>query len=85
MEETTDEGADRRRLQKILAILARSPGEQPVELALRLRNGQTQIVRLEAGVADAEALVPEIQPLLGVLGQAQRLGSHARELAAAAV
>ena len=85
IEETTDEGADRRRLQRILAILAREPGDQPVELALRLRSGQTQVLRLEVGVADAEALVPEIQPLLGVLGQAQRLGSAVPELAAAAV
>jgi DNA polymerase-3 subunit alpha len=85
IEETTDEGADRRRLQKVLAILGRHPGEQPVELALRLRSGQTQVLRLEAGVADVEALVPEIRPLLGVLGQAQRLGSAVPELAAAAV
>lgn len=86
MEETTDEGADRRRLQKILAALAQSPGEHPVELALRLRNGHIETLRLP-GVADIDVMVPEIQPLLGVLGSARRVGreADARRLTAAAV
>ncbi len=64
-------------------VIERSPGEQPVELALRLRSGSTQLLRLN-GVSDIDALVPEIQPLLGVLGTARRIGAAERQLATAA-
>ena len=84
MEETTDEAADRRRLQRILALLAGAPGDFPVELTLHLRDGRTESLRLP-GIADVEGLIPQIQPLLGVLGQARRVGREEREYAAAAI
>ena len=76
MDETTDEGADRRRLQRLFDLLGRTPGEYPVELEVRLRGGRTQLLRLP-GIEDIDALVPEIQPLLGVLGTARRIGDEA--------
>ncbi|RLT28538.1 MAG: DNA polymerase III subunit alpha [Chloroflexi bacterium] len=83
MEETTDQGADRRRLQKIMALVGRTPGDHPVELALRLTDGHTELLRL-GGVADMETLLPELQPLLGVLGKAKCIGSAERAYAIAA-
>jgi DNA polymerase III subunit alpha len=85
MEETTDEPADRRRLQRILELLRHSPGESPVELALALRSGRTEILHLP-NVSDIDELVPQLQPLLGVLGSARHLGETTaeRELASVA-
>ena len=78
MEETTDEAADRRRLKKIVEILGGAPGEQPVELAIMLRTGTTEVLRLP-GIADIEAAIPQLQALLGVLGNARRIGDEAYE------
>ena len=83
LEETTDQGADRRRLQKIMALVGRTPGDNLVELALRLTDGHTELLRL-GSVADMEALLPELQPLLGVLGNAKCIGSAERAYAVAA-
>ncbi|MBX7111263.1 MAG: DNA polymerase III subunit alpha [Dehalococcoidia bacterium] len=78
MEETTDEAADRRRLKRIVELLQAEPGDRPVELTITTRAGTTQLLRLP-GVGDIESLVPRIQALLGVLGQARRLGDEAYE------
>ena len=86
LEETTDEAADRRRLRKICAVLDRHRGELPVELLIKLRSGDD--VRLSRGAVDASAterMVPEINALLGVLGDVAEVGrpeTAARELAA---
>jgi hypothetical protein len=80
MEETTDEAADRRRLKKIIDLLASTPGDLPAELAITSRGGATQLLRLP-GIADIEALIPQLQALLGVLGSARRLGEEAEERA----
>ena len=76
MEETTDEPADRRRFQRIVGILGQHGGEMPVELAIQLRSGRTETLRLP-GVADAEPLIAQIQPLLGVLGHIRLVGDPA--------
>jgi hypothetical protein len=78
MEETTDEAADRRRLKKVVDLIGSTPGDHPVELAITTRAGLTQMLKLP-GVADIEPLIPEVQALLGVLGQARRIGSEAYE------
>ena len=83
MEETTDEAADRRRLRRVLDVLTRNAGEQPAELALAVRGGAIERLRLP-GVADIEAVIPELQPILGVLGSARRAGDPAYERAYAA-
>lgn len=86
LEETTDEAADRRRLRKICAVLDRHAGELPVELVITRRGGDA--VRLSRGTVDAsviERIVPEINALLGVLGDVAEVGrveTAARELAA---
>jgi hypothetical protein len=46
MEETTDEAADRRRMRKIVAVLATAPGTAPVDLQVRARDGRAQLLRL---------------------------------------
>ena len=76
MEETTDESADRRRFQRIVGILGQHGGEMPVELAIQLRGGRTETLRLP-GIADAEPLIAQIQPLLGVLGHIRLVGDPA--------
>ena len=77
MEETTDEGADLRRLRRICAVLDRSAGaELPVEFSVQRRDGS--IVRLERGAiayAQLERAVPELCALLGVLGEAREVGA----------
>ncbi len=83
IEETTDEAADRRRLKRIMDLVTGTPGEQLAELAITTRAGETLILRL-AGVAEIEALIPELQPVLGVLGSARRIGDEAYEQAYAA-
>jgi DNA polymerase-3 subunit alpha len=87
LEETTDEGADRRRLRKICAVLDRHNGDLPVELRIVRRNGDA--VRLSRGSVDpasTERLMPEVRALLGVLGAVEEVGraesAAARELAA---
>jgi DNA polymerase-3 subunit alpha len=78
MEETTDEAADRRRLKKVIDLITSVPGEHPAELAIVTRGGVTQLLMLP-GVADIEPLIPQVQALLGVLGQARRIGSEVYE------
>jgi len=83
MEETTDEAADRRRLRRVLDVLTRNNGELLAELCLTLRGGAVERLRLP-GVADIESVIPELQPILGVLGTARRAGDPAYERAYAA-
>ncbi len=79
-----DHGGDDRRggrpapAQKIVELLGSAPGEQPVELAIMLRTGTTEVLRLP-GIADIEPLIPQLQSLLGVLGNARRIGDEAYE------
>lgn len=76
MEETTDDAADLRRLQRICAVLDRCAGDElPVELSILRRNGSN--ARLQRGaiaVAQLERAVPELSALLGVLGEAREVG-----------
>ena len=77
MEETTDQGADRRRLAKICAALKAYPGELPVEL--QVFRGEDLRGRLELREHPVEAaalqeLVGELNQLLGVLGSAVDAG-----------
>ena len=78
IEETTDTGADRRRLGKIVQLLNAHPGAQPVEIELQAQDGRSERLRLPP-VADIEALLPELKPLLGVLGSAARAGDAQSE------
>ncbi len=77
MEETTDEGADLRRLRRICAVLDRAAGDDlPVELAIKRRD--ETLVKLQRGGmarASVERAVPELQVLLGVLGEVREVGS----------
>ena len=77
MEETTDEHADRRRLEKVLARLTAQPGELPVELMIQTRDGRLERLQLHDGVAMSQDLVPQIKGLLGVLGNAGEVGDRA--------
>ena len=76
MEETTDVAADRRRLGRILRLLAEHPGDEPVELIVVAPDGTTTLLTLPS-VADIDALVGALRPLLGVLGRAERAGEAA--------
>ena len=60
IEETTDTGADRRRLGKIVQLLEAHPGAQPVEIELQARDGRSERLRLPP-VADIEALAAPTQ------------------------
>jgi hypothetical protein len=73
MEETTDVGADRRRVERILRQLGEHPGEHAAELLVLSRDGERSLLRLPP-VADIDALALALQPLLGVLGRAERAG-----------
>jgi DNA polymerase-3 subunit alpha len=85
MEETTDEAADRRRIRKIVAVLASAPGDAPVELAIRARDGSMHRLHLGA-VALSEDVVRQAQGLLGVLGSVREIGdaAYAHDAAVAA-
>ena len=76
MEETADVAADRRRLGRIVRLLAEHPGNEPVELLVVARDG-TQTPLTLSPVADIDALVGALRPLLGVLGRAERAGEAA--------
>ncbi|MCC6236310.1 MAG: DNA polymerase III subunit alpha [Dehalococcoidia bacterium] len=76
LDETTDEPADRRRVRKVIAVLASSPGAAPVELRVRTRSGSVQRLRLGT-VALTEDVIRLIQGLLGVLGTAREAGDQA--------
>ena len=83
MEETMDEGADRRRIRRLVAMLRESGGDLPVELSVRTRSGS--VVRLTLpGVADADPLLPRIRTLLGVLGEVAEHGATSAVPASAA-
>ena len=78
-----DEGADRRRIRRLVAMLRESGGDLPVELSVRTRSGR--VVRLTLpGVADAEPLLPRIRTLLGVLGEVAEHGTTSAVPASAA-
>jgi DNA polymerase-3 subunit alpha len=85
LDETTDEPADRRRVRKIVAVLASAPGADPVELRVRTRSGAVQRLRLGT-VALNEDVLRLVQGLLGVLGNAREVGdpSYGRVVAVAA-
>jgi len=76
MDETTDVAADRRRVSRILRLLADYAGAEPAELLVIERGGAHSLLRLP-GVADIDALAPLLGPLLGVLGSAERVGEDA--------
>ena len=76
MEETTDEGADRRRMRKIIQLLSLAPGDLPVELAIGARGGETHVLHLD-GVALSDDVLRQLQGLLGVLGRALEVGTPA--------
>ncbi|MSP22554.1 MAG: DNA polymerase III subunit alpha [Dehalococcoidia bacterium] len=73
MDETTDEGADRRRIRKIVAVLATAPGDAPAELTIRARDGSTHRLRL-GSVTLTEDVIRQLLGLLGVLGTAREIG-----------
>ncbi len=73
MEETTDVAADRRRVGRILRLLADFPGDEPAELVVVARDGTQTLLSLPP-VSDIDALVAALRPLLGVLGRAERAG-----------
>ena len=75
LEETADIGADRRRLGRIVQLLEAHPGAQPVEIEVQAQDGRSERLRLPP-VADIEALLPELKPLLGVIGSAARAGAE---------
>ena len=73
MEETTDVAADRRRLGRIVRLLAEHPGNEPAELVIVAHDGTQTLLSLPP-IADIDALVGALRPLLGVLGRAERAG-----------
>jgi hypothetical protein len=77
MEETTDQGADRRRLAKICAALRTYPGELPVELQVFCGDDVRGRVELREHPVEAtmlQELLGELNQLLGVLGSATEAG-----------
>ena len=80
IEETADEAADRRRIGRIVRLLAEQPGDCPAEIEVRTRGGRVQLLRLPP-VAGVDALLPRLAALLGVLGRAALAGGA--DLAAA--
>jgi len=79
LEETTDEGADRRRIQRICATLGRYPGDRNVELAIRTLDGRTRRLLLPTAVESCEQLTRDVQGLLGVLGRVSEIGDPSYE------
>ena len=75
IEETTDTGADRRRLAKLWRLLESAPGDRLAELEIRTRGGQTELLRLP-GIGDIDRLLPQIRALFGVLGGADWIGEQ---------
>ncbi len=73
MEETTDVAADRRRMGRILRLLAEHPGDEPAELVVVARDGTLTLLALPS-VSDIDAIAAALRPLLGVLGRAERAG-----------
>ena len=55
--------------------LAAQPGDLPVELIVSTRAGGMERLRLRTGVAPSDDLVPELQDVLGVLGEAREVGA----------
>src|SRR5688572_13002775 len=76
MQETTDEAADRRRVRKIVAVIASAPGDAPVELLIRARDGTAHLLRLGT-VTLNEDVIRLAQGLLGVLGSVREIGDSA--------
>ncbi len=76
IEETTDEGADRRRMRRLVAMLTESAGDLPVQLSVRTRGGRVERLALP-GVAAAAPLLPRVRALLGVLGEVAEHGAPA--------
>ncbi|MDE2697144.1 MAG: OB-fold nucleic acid binding domain-containing protein, partial [Chloroflexota bacterium] len=78
IEETTDVAADRRRIGRILRLIAEHPGDEPAELLVVAGDGTRTLLQL-ASVSDIDALTAALRPLLGVLGRADRAGGAAEE------
>jgi hypothetical protein len=76
MEETTDHGADKRRLTKICAALEAYQGELPVELQIYCNDQLRGRVRLPHQIEATmlQPLLGELSMLLGVLGTAMEAG-----------
>jgi DNA polymerase-3 subunit alpha len=77
MEETTDQGADRRRLAKLCSALRAYPGELPVELQVFCGDALRGRVELREHHVEAtmlQELLGELNQLLGVLGSATEAG-----------
>ena len=83
MEETTDAAADRRRVRRVLELVAARPGEWPAELFVTGHGGGT-LLRLPP-VDDIDALARDLLPILGVLGRASRAGDAAGASSGAAL
>ena len=58
-----------------MQLLEAHPGAQPVEIEVLAQDGRSERLRLPP-VADIEALLPELKPLLGVLGSTARAGAE---------
>ena len=56
-----------------MKLLEAHSGAQPVEIEVQAQDGRSERLRLPP-VADIDALLPELKPLLGVLGSAARAG-----------
>ena len=78
IEETTDVAADRRRIGRILRLIAEHPGDEPAELLVVAGDGTRTLLQL-ASVSDIDTLTAALRPLLGVLGRADRAGGAAEE------
>jgi hypothetical protein len=76
VEETTDEGADLRRVRRICAALDEQPGDLPVEM--RIQHRDQRVSRMRRGAVNEAALAdltPRLRALLGVLGTAREVGA----------
>ena len=78
MEETTDVAADRRRIGRILRLIAEHPGDEPAELVVVARDGSHTRLELPS-VSDIDAIAAALRPVLGVLGRAERAGGAAED------
>ncbi|MBM4409727.1 MAG: DNA polymerase III subunit alpha [Chloroflexi bacterium] len=85
MEETTDQAADLRRLQRICALLDEHQGDTTVEIVIRQRGGASARFR-RGGVDPAalEELLKRLRGLLGVLGDAREAGTATSDALAVA-
>ena len=74
LEETTDEGADRRRIGRVCAALDEFVGDVPVELCLRMQGTDARFTRGGVDAARLDQFVPRLRALLCVLCNVEDLG-----------